>query len=287
MPSTRNVAPKPGPRGAVKSLAKKTRKRYQVPAVQRAFSILDTLNQSSFGLTVQEVSRAHRLPYSTAFYLLETMLDCGYVERHEDSKKYSLGYKLFAFRDGSAIRNSLNLRAQAYPSLEELTEITRLTGHLAILEKDEAVYIEKSEPKGFIRLNTWVGERKLLHCTGVGKALLMHLPAAEIRRILGPGPLVRRTERTLTAVDALIENLSEAAARGYAVDDGEDEEEGRGIAVALFDGEGRPVASIGLAGTLQQIERDRIEGLGRLIRNYAAQISQRLGFRPPPGAEKT
>ena len=33
---------------------------------------------------------------------------------------------------------------------------------------------EKSEPQGFMRLNAWVGERKLLHCTGFGKALLMH-----------------------------------------------------------------------------------------------------------------
>ncbi|MEO8130604.1 MAG: helix-turn-helix domain-containing protein, partial [Bryobacteraceae bacterium] len=80
MPSLRNAAAKSGAGTKVKPPAKKTRKRYQVPAVQRAFSILDTLNQSSFGLTVQEVSRAHRIPYSTAFYLLETMLDCGYVE---------------------------------------------------------------------------------------------------------------------------------------------------------------------------------------------------------------
>lgn len=258
---------------------KKVRKRYQVPAVQRAFAILDSLNQSSFGLTAQEVSRAHELPYSTAFYLLETMLDCGYVSRQEDSKKYSLGYKLFAFRDGGATRHSLNLRAHAFPSLEELTEITRLTGHLAILEKNEAVYIERSEPKSFIRLNTWVGERKLLHCTGVGKALLMYLPPAEIRRIVGHSPLVRRTARTITKVDSLIANLSEAAARGYAVDDGEDEAEGRGVAAALLDSEGRTVASMGLAGTLQQTGEDRIKELGRLVRKYAWQISQRLGYR--------
>jgi DNA-binding IclR family transcriptional regulator len=284
--STLRDATKATAKVQAKTPEKKVRKRYQVPAVQRAFAILDALNQSSFGLTAQEVSRAHNLPYSTAFYLLETMLDSGYVARQEDSKKYSLGYKLFAFRDGGATRQSLNLRAQAFPSLEELTEVTRLTGHLAILEKNEAVYIERSEPKSFIRLNTWVGERKLLHCTGVGKALLMYLPAAEIRRMVGAGPLVRRTARTITRVDALIENLSQSAARGYAVDDGEDEEEGRGIAAALFDSEGRVVASLGLAGTLQQTEDNRMDGLGRLVRNYASQISQRLGYQGP-GAVST
>ena len=46
-------------RSAAKSKAEpKTRKGYQVPAVKRAFAILDSLNESSFGLTVQEVSKA-------------------------------------------------------------------------------------------------------------------------------------------------------------------------------------------------------------------------------------
>jgi len=257
-----------------------TQKRYLVPAVKRAFAILDTLNQSSFGLTVQEVSKIHKIPYSTAFYLLETMLESGYAQRNDDSKKYILGYKLFAFRDGSAAKNTLNLRAIAFPILEELTEITGLTGHLAILEKSEAVYIEKSETSGFIRLNTWVGERKMLHCTGVGKALLMHLPPAEIRRILEPVVLTARTERTIVTIDALIKNLAEAGERGYAVDDAEDESEGRGIAAAVWGGDGKVVASMGLAGTLNQLDLRRIEGLGKLIKNYALTLSGRLGYLP-------
>lgn len=276
MPSTKKAP--------ARKTVEKPPKRYQVPAVQRAFAILDTLNQSSFGLTVQEVSRIHKIPYSTAFYLLETMLESGYVQRMDETKKYSLGAKLFAFRDGSAARNTVNLRAQAFPILEELTEITHLTGHLAILEKKEAIYIEKSEPKGFIRLNTWVGERKLLHCTGVGKALLMHLPQAEIRKLLTGVELVNRTDRTITTMEGLLQNLSESSARGYAIDDGEDEAEGRGIAAAIRSADGHVVASMGLAGTLQQLDLRRIDGIGKLIHNYAGQVSRRLGYYPSEDA---
>lgn len=263
-----------------KKKAGPVQKRYLVPAVKRAFAILDMLNQSSFGFTVQEVSKIHKIPYSTAFYLLETMLESGYAQRNNETKKYILGYKLFAFRDGSAAKNTRNLRAVAFPILEELTEITGLTGHLAILEKNEAVYIEKSETSGFIRLNTWVGERKLLHCTAVGKALLMHLPPAEIRKILEPGTLKSQTERTITSVDALLKNLAEAAERGYALDDAEDEAEGRGIAAAVWGQDGKVVASMGLAGTLNQLDLRRVEGLGKLIKNYALTLSYRLGYLP-------
>ncbi len=79
----------------------RSRKSYQVPALKRAFAIFDSLNHTSFGLTVQEVSQEHDIPYSTAFYLLETMRECGYAQRNEDSKKYRLGHKALGFREGN------------------------------------------------------------------------------------------------------------------------------------------------------------------------------------------
>jgi|SRR5579871_1521237 len=259
-------------------------KKYQVPALKRAFAILDTLNHTSFGLTVQEVSQTHEIPYSTAFYLLETMRECGYAERSDDSKKYRLGHKALSFRESNAARHMLDLRTIARPVMEDLTELSGLTIHLAILERDEAVYIEKVEPKGFIRLFTWIGKRNSAHCTAVGKALLMHLPEKEVRRICQPKTMIRRTERTITSLDSLIAELRQSAERGYAVDDAEDEREGRGVASAIFNEPGKVVASLGVAGSLSQIEFSRIDAIGKMVRNYAGQISQRLGHHQPDQA---
>ena len=253
------------------------RKKYQVPALKRAFAILDGLNHTSFGLTVQEVSQQHKIPYSTAFYLLETMRECGYAERSADSKKYRLGHKTLSFRESNAARYLLDLRTIARPVMEELTELSDLTTHLAILERDEAVYIEKVEPKGFIRLYTWIGKRNSVHCTAVGKALLMSLAQDQVTRICQPATMVRRTERTITSLDVLIPELRNSAERGYAIDDVEDEREGRGVAAPIFDEQGKVIASLGVAGSLSQIEFDRFDAIGKLVRNYAGQISERLG----------
>jgi len=257
------------------------RKKYQVPALKRAFAILDGLNHTSFGLTVREVSQQHMIPYSTAFYLLETMRECGYAERSEDSKKYRLGHKTLSFRESKAARSLLDLRTVARPFMEELTELTELTTHLAILERDEAVYIEKVEPKGFIRLYTWIGKRNSVHCTAVGKALLMSLAQDEVTRICQPATMVRRTERTITSLDVLIPELRNSAERGYAIDDVEDEGEGRGVAAPIFEEQGKVVASLGVAGSLSQIEFGRFDAIGKLVRNYAGRISERLGHGHP------
>ncbi len=253
-------------------------KKYQVPALKRAFAILDSLNHTSFGLTVQEVSLQHNLPYSTAFYLLETMRECGFAERSEDSKKYRLGHKALSFRETNAGRYLLDLRTIARPIMEELTELTGLTTHLAILERDEAVYIEKVEPSGYIRLYTWIGKRNSLHCTAVGKALLMCCTEDEVGRICQPETMIRRTERTITSLESLLAELQESAGRGYAIDDVEDEPEGRGIAAPVYNDQGKVVASLGVAGGLSQIEFGRMDAIGKLVRNYAGQVSGRLGY---------
>lgn len=253
-------------------------RKYQVPAVKRAFAILDALNASSFAVSVQEVSRIHKIPYSTAFYLLETMQQCGYVQRNDDSKKYTLGYKLSVLRDGVAARNDLSLRALASPFLEELTQLAGLTVHLAVLQEEEAIYIEKREPPGYIRLNTWVGKRNSLHCTAVGKALLMYLSETAIRRLCPPAKMTRRTDRTIISQDALIEDLAKARQRGYTFDDGEDEKEGRCLAVPVFGSDGKVIAAVGLSGTLAQIDLHRTDAFGKLVINYAGQISARLGY---------
>ncbi len=254
-----------------------TRKKYQVPALKRAFAIFDSLNHTSFGLTVQEISQEHGIPYSTAFYLLETMRECGYAERIQDSKKYRLGPKALSFRESTAARYLLDLRTVARPMMEELSELTGLTIHLAILERDEAVYIEKVESSGFIRLYTWIGKRNSLHCTAVGKALLMGLPEAEAKALCLPNTLIRHTERTITSIDALLADLRQCTERGYAIDDVEDEPEGRAVAAPIYDGQGKVIASLGVAGSLNQIEFNRIDAIGKLVRNYAERSSRRLG----------
>jgi len=206
------------------------------------------------------------------------MQQCGYVQRNEDSKKYTVGYKLSVLRDGSAGRSNLSLRALASPFLEELAQLTGFTVHLAVVQGQEATYVEKQEPSGYIRLNTWVGKKMSLHCTAVGKALLMYLSETEIRRLCPPARMTSRTDRTITSQDGLIEDLAKARQRGYTLDDGEDEKEGRCIAAPVFASGGTVIAAVGLSGTLAQIDLHRTDAFGKLVMHYAGQISARLGY---------
>ena len=70
--------------------------------------------------------------------------------------------------------------------MRRLVDHIHITTHLAILDHGEAVYVEKVEAPGFIKMNTWIGRRMEVHSTAVGKALLAYLDAQGARRHPSP-----------------------------------------------------------------------------------------------------
>ena len=137
------------------------------------------LAMSSVGLSKMEIARKVSIPYSTAFNLLNTMEAHGYVRKDEGPGKYYIGLKLLSL--GSIPMRDIGFRDNAAPVLEELVKQLDLTAHLAILDRGEAVYIDKKEPSGFLKINSWIGKRNYAHTSAVGK----HVEGA--RRVGQPG----------------------------------------------------------------------------------------------------
>ncbi len=65
------------------------------------------------------------------------------------------------------------------------------------------VYIDKVESEQIIRYAAGVGDRRPLHATSSGKAILAFLPLEQREEICKTLPLVRHTERTVTSLATL------------------------------------------------------------------------------------
>jgi IclR family acetate operon transcriptional repressor len=261
-------------------------KKYSVPALARAFEILDMLAMSSVGLNKMEIARSVGIPYSTAFNLLNTMEAHGYVRK--DEAKYYIGLKLLSL--GSVPMRDIGFRENAAPVLEELVKQLDFTAHLAILDRGEAVYIDKKEPSGFLKINSWVGKRNYVHTSAVGKALIAYRGAAEIEELWKQG-MPKRTSRTITSLKKLKAELAQVVQHGYAVDLEEDEVGGRCLAAPIFDASGVVIAAIGISAIASQAPDERLPLLGEILRQRAAEISRRLGCseqrRPAPHSPRT
>jgi len=172
------------------------------------------------------------------------------------------------------------MREEARPFLRSLMQESGLTVHMAVLERDEAVIIEKVEAPGLVRLASWIGRRLDVNCTGVGKVLIAFLPNDELDYLLRTKDFARHNSRTIIFKNALRRELALVKQAGYALDNEEDEPGVCCIGAPVFDANGKVVAAISVAGTTSQIGADRVQKLAGQVMRAARGISLRLGYAP-------
>ncbi len=246
-------------------------------AVERALAMLEAIAQREGGLTNSELSRRLAVPKSTASYLLRALERRGYVKREAATGRYRIGLKVLSLSRGALA--GLDIREAALPVLRQLVERSRLTAHLAVLDQGEVVYIERVGAPGFIKVDTWVGRRMEVHSTSVGKAIAAYLPPAEVEAIIRARGLKRRTPKTITVASRLLRELAGVRARGYAVDDEENNPGVRCVAAPVFDRLGEVQASVGVTGTTSQIDRTNLPRIAALVKEAARKIGA-AGFHP-------
>lgn len=254
-------------------------KTRSVPALERAFNVLELLAASKSGLSLPELSSRLDLPKSSTHSLLLTMERRGYLHRNPKSNRYLFGLRLFTLANMALA--GIELREKAAPFLRALVGRTRLTAHLALLDRNEAVLIDKVEPPAVYKLATWLGKRMDVHCTAVGKAMIAFLNEAEVDELIRTHGLPRHNDNTIASSRRLKEDLAKARKSGYAVDDEEDEIGYRCVGAPIFDQTGRVVAGVSVSAVTTQIDSATLGPIAEQVKQCAGSISAMLGHESP------
>ncbi len=245
-----------------------------VRSVDRAAALLLALGESSGEAGVTELARRLGLHKSTASRLLATLQRRGLVEQDEESGKYRLG--LVVIRLAERAERTLDLKGIAYPELERLARATRETVSIGILEGDAYLTVAQVDGPNMVACPDWTGRTSPLHCTASGKVLLAALAERDVLRIARPG-LAARTDRTITTLETLMEELAKVRRRGFATAFSEWIAGTNAIAVPVLDARGRVIASVGVWGPSFRITPARVAELVTHARAAAAAITTRLG----------
>jgi IclR family acetate operon transcriptional repressor len=189
----------------------------------RVLGILAELARHPDGISLEDMTRAAASPKPTVHRALASLARVGFAVR-DGHGRYVLGdeFLRLAFAHHEARPDHLRIA----PVLTELAERYGETAHYAVLDGDTVVYRAKVDPPyGALRLTSTVGGRNPAHSTGVGKLLLSYaLPDDDaVATWIGNRVLDRCTKHTRTTAEALAADLRTTRARGYAVDDQENE----------------------------------------------------------------
>lgn len=263
----------------IQCMIRKMAKSYLVPAVKRAFQVIELLAKSDAGLTISDIHRALKLPLSSAATILYTLEALGYLEREETNSRYTLGVRILSF--SRKIADQLNIAGRCQVLLEELVRESGLTGHLAIRLDGESMYVARVAAPGLLQISSYVGMRWPVHASAVGKALLAFLPLEERSRVVKNLDLRSVTPHTITSADALEAQFLKFRHVGYCWEISEGEVGVACIAAPVFGPDQEVIAAISLVGSTQQIAKANLRKLGLLVRRYGELISAKLGGSSP------
>ncbi|MDF2821064.1 MAG: hypothetical protein K0R15_1505 [Clostridiales bacterium] len=249
-----------------------------VQSVDRTFMILEELARHKNGCGVTMLSNELSLHKSTTHRLLTSLLNRGYVKQDIVTNNYLLGSRILLL--ASALLDSMDLRNIAKPYIQELSQVTGEIVHLAVLDGEEAIYIDKVETTHHSNLCVYsqIGKRVPLHCTGVGKALLCDMEFNRVKEILKEEDMYKYTANTIDNYHDLEIELQTIKKQGYGFDEIEHEEGIRCVAAPIYDRNNKVVASISIAGPTIHITQERLPTLISQITEVAKKVSYQLGY---------
>lgn len=248
----------------------------EVQSLQRTFDILEVVANSVSPVSLKYITGETGLPKSTVYRLLSNLEKRDYV-RCDSNGSYRLGIQLLMMSQRAEQNFDIKNLARKY--LLRLNELTKETVHLGILATNRVLYVDTVESPHALRLVAKLGTTNSVHCTSLGKALLVKHDDIQIREILISDGMERRTENTLCTAEDYLTEIAKVRRLGYALDDCESELDGRCIGAPVYDNAGQVVAAISISGLASRFSKEYIESevAGELLRS-TREISKSLGY---------
>jgi IclR family transcriptional regulator, KDG regulon repressor len=240
--------------------------------VNKAIDILEIFLQKDGGLTLTEVSKSTKLNTATAYRLVTTLAKRGYLSQYQKKGAYSLGLKMLDFN--YAIHRNLKFIDFAYLSLSKVSKDYNVSTFVAVLDADMMLIVEEIGASGELRINSPIGKRLPLYCTGCGKVLLSGLSEDERKAYYKRIALQPYTSSSITDIPRLENEIAMIKAEGAAY---HKEEYRQGVWVAaapILNGSEKVIAAVAIILPVSYLGFDSIQKYTTAIKGCAGEISQ-------------
>jgi DNA-binding IclR family transcriptional regulator len=253
---------RPSAQGAAKALAK-------------GLVLVDLVAEHA-PIRLTELVEQSKLPRPTTLRLLDVLREHGVVEASSEGT-YVLGSRVASW--GHRYLDRVDLRRQAADLMEVLAADTRETCFLGVRDDLQVFYVAKADSPQAVQPAARAGSRNPLHSTAIGKSLLAFGTEEVLERYLSQ-PLISKTANTITDPARLREELAATRARGYSIDDVENEDGVRCVAVPVRDHAGSTVAAISVSAPAYRFELSDLPQIAPRVVAAAEEISRRIGYVP-------
>lgn len=247
---------------------------YIVLPVRKALAVLAYVAERGHDVSLTPIGKALKIPKTTTFRYLQTLVDAGFLRHDAVTDKYGIGVRFRTIAKADSGIN--NIRQLAHRAMHELAGEFNETVNLAVRSNSNVVYIDLVEANRPLRMQAKIGESHPMHATALGKAILAFLPEGEAQNYFA-APLAERTGRTLVDRDEIERQLRQVRKLGYATETGENEDGAMCVGAPIFNEAGYPVAAVSISAPLSRMSRPLATQAAKRLIDAVGRISAQLG----------
>lgn len=214
-----------------------------IAGLEKGLQVIVAFDQERSRLSIAEVAERTGLTRAAARRYLITLTHLGYM-RHEN-KLFSLTPAVL--RLGQSYLHSARLPRVVQPLLYRLAYSLGEAASAGVLDHDQLVCVAAVSAGQLVSATLQPGTRVPAYCTANGRMLLASLAPEQVDAFLARAEPEQITEHTIVNKERLLQEITRARARGYALVDQELELGLRTIAVPLKNFRGEVVAAMNIS----------------------------------------
>lgn len=245
-------------------------------SVERALRVVEVLVHEARPMSVREISEQIGINRTTAHRLVATLCACGWAERAPDGR-FQLSIKFLAI--GHVVNEQRQFLEEIHPELMRLSQRTRETVHVGVLDGFEIMHVDKIESLEQVGVSSRIGTRAAVHSTSLGMAIMAALDDDQVERYIAtaldlPGSM------GLPDAGIFRQRVEEARERGFSLDDEDDSIGVRCIGVAVRGPGANPLFAVSITGPSPRFTREAAFRFGPELVRAGEQLSQTFGYLP-------
>lgn len=247
-----------------------------IQSVQRATDIISLFCKSPQRLGVTEIAAALKLNKGTAWGLVTTLEQQGFLQQDPATRKYGVGPRLFEL--GMVYVGNLQINAKGARTAQNLADRTGLTTRIAIFDNGAVLITYLAVPRSEDYMSHQIGPRVPAYCSAIGKAMLANLEPARLKEYLRTVELLPYTRNTIVDRKQLRADIEKTRERGYAITREEMTPGLAALGAPIFGANRELVGAISVSETPGVVLGKRMEKLGYELMRAAADISREMGY---------
>lgn len=253
-----------------------------IRAVGRALAIFDAFDNDHTSLSLQAIGERIKMPKTTAFRLVNTLEQAGYLIRM-DNQQYCLSLKLA--RLGGMVRSTLSVRDVARPVMLAVNQATSETVTLNTIVGAERMVLEVVDTPSPLMSMARPGQRMPLLLGASSRIMMAFMDSKELESVLktntAGGTKTSARPANASAFDraAFDRELARFRRQGYAISRGQRVPGLTAISAPITDIEGKVRLCLSLTGPSVRVDPRDLE-FAEILVNASGDVSGRLGASP-------